>query len=39
VGIAITANSIFVADPKQKEVYEFNRESKVPKARLAPPAK
>ena len=39
VGIAITEDSIFVADPKQKEVYEFNRKSKVPKATLAPAAK
>ena len=39
VGIAVTDKSIFVADPKQKEVYEFDRESKTPKARLAPAAK
>ncbi|MGI9466556.1 MAG: hypothetical protein ACR2OA_05485 [Rubripirellula sp.] len=39
VGIALTDKSIFVADPKQKEVYEFDRESKTPKSRLAPAAK
>jgi len=34
VGIDITAESIFVADPKQKQVYEFNREDKSVKERL-----
>lgn len=34
VGIAITDQSIFVADPKQKEIYEFDRETKTPKTRL-----
>jgi len=39
VGITITKDSIFVADPKQKNVYEFNRESKEFKPRLAPAEK
>lgn len=34
VGIAVTDQSIFVADPKQKQVYEFNRETKESKERL-----
>ena len=34
VGIAVTEQSIFVADPKQKQVYEFDRETKEPKERL-----
>ncbi len=34
VGITVTDESIFVADPKQKQVYEFNRESKAFKPRL-----
>ena len=38
VGIAITDTSLFVADPKQKQVYEFDRESKATKARLTPAA-
>lgn len=39
VGIAVSDDSIFVADPKQKEVFEFNRETKEAKARLSPAAK
>jgi sugar lactone lactonase YvrE len=34
VGIAVTEDSIFVADPKQKQVYQFNRESKAATPRL-----
>ena len=34
VGIAVTDSSLFVADPKQKQVYQFNRESKESKERL-----
>ena len=34
VGIAVTDDSLFVADPKQKQVYQFNRESKEFKTRL-----
>ena len=34
VGITITESSIFVADPKQKQVYQFDRESKDFKTRL-----
>jgi sugar lactone lactonase YvrE len=34
VGIAVSETAIFVADPKQKQVYEFNRQSKESKERL-----
>jgi sugar lactone lactonase YvrE len=34
VGIAVNEQSIFVADPKQKQVYEFDRKSKEVKERL-----
>lgn len=34
VGIAVTESSIYVADPKQKQVFEFNRESKQATPRL-----
>ncbi|MFK8114257.1 MAG: hypothetical protein AB8B91_18800 [Rubripirellula sp.] len=34
VGIAVTETSLFVADPKQKQVYEFDRKSKEAKERL-----
>ncbi len=34
VGIAVTEQSIFVADPKQKQVYEFNLDSKQAQPRL-----
>ena len=34
VGIAITNKSLFVADPKQKQIYEFDRETKEFKSRL-----
>lgn len=34
VGIAVTDQSLFVADPKQKQVYEFNRETKEFEQRL-----
>jgi sugar lactone lactonase YvrE len=34
VGIALTADSLFVADPKQKHVYEFDLKSKAHKTRL-----
>jgi sugar lactone lactonase YvrE len=34
VGIAVSDNSVFVADPKQKQVYQFNRETKAAKERL-----
>ncbi len=34
VGLSISDKSLFVADPKQREVYEFNLESKEAKPRL-----
>ncbi|MCM2369691.1 NHL repeat-containing protein [Aporhodopirellula aestuarii] len=34
VGIAVTSDSLFVADPKQKQVFQFDRESKEYKTRL-----
>ena len=34
VGIAATEDSIFVADPKKKQLYQFSRESKESKPRL-----
>lgn len=34
VGIFVTDSSLFVADPKQKQVYQFNRESKEFEERL-----
>lgn len=34
VGIAVTDDSVFVADPKQKQVYQFNRETKAARQRL-----
>jgi sugar lactone lactonase YvrE len=34
VGIAVDDKSVFVADPKQKQVYQFDRESKEFKTRL-----
>ncbi|MFG0287387.1 MAG: hypothetical protein ACF8CQ_04395 [Rhodopirellula sp. JB044] len=34
VGIAVTDDSIFVADPKQKQVYQFNRSTKEYQTRL-----
>ncbi|TWT76210.1 Virginiamycin B lyase [Planctomycetes bacterium CA13] len=34
VGIAIDEESIYVVDPKQKEVYQFNRETKQSKPRM-----
>ncbi|EMI58360.1 lipoprotein [Rhodopirellula sallentina SM41] len=34
VGIAVTDDSIFVADPKQKQVYQFNRSTKAYQTRL-----
>lgn len=34
VGIAVTGHSILVADPKQKQVYQFDRESKQATPRL-----
>lgn len=34
VGIAVTEQSVFVADPKQKQVYEFDRDTKEFKTRL-----
>ncbi len=34
VGIAVTDSSLFVADPKQKQLYEFNRETKEAKPKL-----
>lgn len=34
VGIAVDDSSVYVADPKQKQVYQFNRESKEFKERL-----
>ena len=34
VGIAVTEKSVFVADPKQKQVYEFDRQTKEVKERL-----
>ncbi len=34
VGIAVTEGSVFVADPKKKQLFEINRESKEVKERL-----
>jgi sugar lactone lactonase YvrE len=34
VGISVTNDSLFVADPKQKQVYQFDRETKEFKTRL-----
>jgi sugar lactone lactonase YvrE len=34
VGIAVSESSVFVADPKQKQVFEFDRKSKQAKERL-----
>lgn len=34
VGIAVTDSSVFVADPKQKQVFEFDRKTKQAKERL-----
>ncbi len=34
VGIAVNDDSVFVADPKQKQVYQFNRETKAATPRL-----
>ena len=34
VGITVTDSSVLVADPKQKQVFEFNRETKEVTERL-----